>query len=189
MPSPTSRELAEKTLTVARGFVGIGRDNSRAQITKFLNLFGLPFADANGKPYPYCAAGASYSLCKAYALLTQKVFTPANSVEVFQGLLKPINKNYLLLSPSCGVMISEARARKQWVSGVKGIQPGCFVFFDWQKDGRADHVEICLEPLASADDLNIRTVGFNTSSENLSDGGAVAEKTRAVSHIFGYIRM
>src|SRR5208283_139474 len=41
-------------------------DDHVSRVTEYLNLFGLNFADENGKPYPYCAAGLGFAACIGY---------------------------------------------------------------------------------------------------------------------------
>jgi len=57
---------------------------------------------------------------------------------------------------------------------VKDPQPGDIVFFDWNGDGRYDHVGIYRRPNAKRFD----TYEGNTSLTNQSNGGQVMERTR-----------
>ncbi len=185
------KTFALKTLSVGLGFVGTTRAKDREQITRFLELFGLGFADENGAPYSYCAAGIAYAACKAWAFLhTPPLPTDLESLKAYR---EEIARHYFLPSASCGVMISDARQRGTWVSKAQvepgAAQPGWFVFYDWQEDGTADHVEI----VRGANPLQLRTLGFNTTQPGVDgsqgNGGAVARRVRPYRRVFGCIRL
>jgi hypothetical protein len=52
---------------------GISRASNRQRVTEYLNLFGLDFSDADGRPYAYCAAGLSWVACEGYCQMDPKV--------------------------------------------------------------------------------------------------------------------
>ena len=183
--------FALKTVSVAAGFVGTSRANDRAQVARFLALFGLDFADSSGKPYSYCAAGVAYAACKAWAFLHKpQLPTDLESLKTYKA---SIEAHYFLPSASCGVMINDAKQRGTWVHRADiadGSQkPGWFVFYDWQGDGRADHIELVRE---GSDSTHLRTIGFNTTEPGADgsqgNGGAVARRVRPYDKVFGYLK-
>lgn len=190
---PEARLFARKLLAVARGFVGTSRTGNREQVERFLELFGLPYADPEtGKPNAFCAAGVGYAACKAWAFLHNPLLpTDPAALKTYKA---QVASAFFLPSPRCREMIDDAKRRGIWRRGseaLKEIQPGCIVFFDWQGDGRADHVEIVEESGVQEGRFvsPLRTVGFNTSDGDLSNGGAVARKERDRCKVFGYIRL
>ena len=62
---------------------------------------------------------------------------------------------------------------------------GDIVFFDWNKDGVADHVGIVLEIKNSQ---HVITIEGNTSDRNRSDGGQVMKRSRFVRQCQGFGR-
>jgi hypothetical protein len=70
----------------------------------------------------------------------------------------------------------------------KNAKPGCFVLYDWNGDGVADHVGI----VRGFSGGNVGTIEGNTSKQNdptgsQSDGGIVAARSRAInSTVMGY---
>lgn len=67
----------------------------------------------------------------------------------------------------------------------KNPRPGDIVFFDWGRDGVADHVGIVEEVYPTY----IKTIEGNTSTSNQSNGGQVMRRTRYYPSIQGYGRM
>lgn len=57
---------------------------------------------------------------------------------------------------------------------------GAFAFFDWNKDGGYDHIEI-FNGWKNKDKGVFYSVGGNTSKDNLSNGGEVQSVSRTVS--------
>lgn len=62
--------------------------------------------------------------------------------------------------------------------------PGDVVFFDWGKDGKADHVGIIEEVYPTY----VKTIEGNTSIRNQSNGGEVMRRTRYYPSIQGFGR-
>jgi len=58
---------------------------------------------------------------------------------------------------------------------VKDPQEGDIVFFDWNGDGRYDHVALYVRPVGL---MNFETVEGNTSHANQSNGGTVMIRER-----------
>jgi hypothetical protein len=120
-------------LNVARSQIGFTEGN--AEETPYAIWYGIPNA-------PYCAMSVSWcfgqvGLSSLVAAQTPKGFSycPAG-LAWFQ--------------------------RQGCVVGKYSGQPGDLVFYDWDSDGTADHVEIIEN--ASAD--GITTIGFNTGNPN-----------------------
>ena len=183
--------FALKTLSVGGGFVGTTRAKDYEQIARFMGLFGLDFADSNGKPYSYCAAGVAYAACKAWAFLhTPQLATDPASLRLYKD---NVAAHYFLPSASCRVMIEDAKSRGIWERRGQiapgEASPGWFVFYDWQGDGTADHVEI----VRASNPQELRTIGFNTTEPGRDgaqgNGGAVARRVRAYDKVFGYIKL
>ena len=180
----TGIEFAKQFVTTASEYVGEDRANSKAQIAKFLALFGLPFAD-DGVPVSYCAAGASYAAIKAYCLMVGILFTDANAVQVFQDTISRFASNYFLPSAACHIIRNDAMARGIYVAkGAVTPLPGWLVFYSFDGTGAPDHVEI----VKSANASGLNTIGFNTSDEQLNDpdGGAIDFKSRDYTYVLGY---
>jgi hypothetical protein len=186
---PTQAAFAAKMLAVAQEFVGIDRAQDLPQIGRFLGLFGLDAIDG-GQFVPFCAAGVSWSACKAYAELVGAQYTEATAPAVFQHLLPAVHALSFVPSASCGEIWRDAISRGSWVSNAGSdhldVQAGWLVLYDWPGNGVPDHVEIIIN---AGDDL--QTVGFNTSGESHGDqvnGGAVALKTRNYDNVLGFVR-
>ena len=180
------KDLALRTLQIAKGYLGINRAHNQDQITKFLNLFDLPFANENG-PIAFCNTGFGYATCKAYCDQQGIAYTADNAVEVFKGVLPTLRRNYLYLSASCEETRQDAIRRGLWLdagdcgAGVD-ILPGWAVFYNWQGGNTAHHIGCVSE------DRNdyILDVEMNTSSASQGNGGAVATRTRSWNNILGF---
>lgn len=174
--------LARKMLEIANGFVGVNRKNNWKQITKFLNLFGLAFADPSGKPYPYCAAGVSYTGAKAYCLLAGIPFrNDDSSVDVFRKTL-PALQHYFLPSTRCTPMLSAAKRAGRFRRRDVVAKPGWLVYFNFDDDAMPEHVGIVREWTSEV----VKTVEFNTGAASNANGGAVARRLRGFETIIGY---
>jgi hypothetical protein len=120
-------------LNVARSQIGFVEGN--AEETPYAIWYGIPNS-------PYCAMSVSW--CFAQVGLSSLV-----SAQTLKGF------SY------CPAGLAWFQ-RQGCVVGKYAGQPGDLVFYDWNSDGQADHVEI-LEA-ASAD--GITTIGFNTGNPN-----------------------
>lgn len=187
VPQTPAQTWALHMLSTAKGYVGEDRAHNKDQISKFLGLFGLNFADVNGTPYPFCAAGVSYCAVKALADVRKVPYTAENSVNVFRTLLDGLQAEHFKPSASCGEIVDDAKKRGNWYGPTRPahlLQPGWLVFYDFAKAGYADHVEIIKFAQVSITD----NVGFNTTNENNANGGAVALRTRGYGSVFGYVK-
>jgi len=167
----------------------VSRTTDKARVTEYLNLFGLDFADENGTPYAYCAAGLGFAACEGYCQMAPTEAFGDPPTAVFRKVIPVLKANYFLPHPSCINMVNDAKAKGRWIAGHTTIpQPGWIVFYNW--NGMTDppmHVEIVEE----ADSGKLRTIGFNTSDTSAgsqSNGGAVARKNRdsAIKFVIGY---
>jgi hypothetical protein len=206
-PPFTQQQFALKTLSVALGFVGTDRKGDRAQVTKFLNLFGLPFADpSTGKPYAFCAAGLSYASVKAWSFLSEPQL-PTDMEQLKKNVGKVWDFSFRP-STRCSETIADAEKRGNllltkrkdtdgehvapkgyaWQGKVLvPVKEAYIVFFDWGTNptlGKTDHVEIVYDVHSN----NLKNVGFNTSDEDFSNGGAVCVKPRPYDHVTAYIK-
>ncbi|WP_107417916.1 CHAP domain-containing protein [Streptomyces sp. CB03238] len=89
----------------------------------------------------------------------------------------------------CPSHVNWFKKRGQWHKATETIEPGDILFFDWNDDGIADHVEIATA--ASAPGATIATIGGNTSAGTAgsqSNGDGVYERTRYRSDILGFGR-
>ncbi|MFC4507003.1 MULTISPECIES: CHAP domain-containing protein [Streptomyces] len=89
----------------------------------------------------------------------------------------------------CPSHVNFFKNRGQWHKASETIKPGDIIFFDWNDDGVADHVEIARA--ASAPGATVATIGGNTSSGTAgsqSNGDGVYERIRYRSDILGFGR-
>lgn len=83
---------------------------------------------------------------------------------------------------SCSVLLGWAKAKKQWVT--KGYHPGDLLIYDWNGDGKPEHIGICV----SVSSGKVTAIEGNTSTSNNSDGGEVMLRTRSISSVLGAVR-
>lgn len=83
---------------------------------------------------------------------------------------------------SCSVLMGWAKSNKQWVT--KGYKPGDLILYDWNGDGRPEHIGICV----AVNGNTLTAIEGNTSIGNDSDGGQVLERTRKLSQVLGAVR-
>lgn len=196
MSKITPRQFALHQLRIAKGFVGTTRKNNKPQVTRFLNLFGLPFADSKGKPYAFCASGIGWCGAKTYCDLHDIQYTAENAVAVFRSVLDEVAKLFYKPSPRCSVMIADAKKRGTWRTKEQAgeMLPGDIAFFQMDDDPEADHVEFVeFPPEDKTPEENdpFGTVGFNTTLKigSQTNGGAVAQKVRTVGELYGWIAL
>ena len=167
----------------------VSRATDKPRVTEYLNLFGLNFADENGNPYPYCAAGLGWAACRGYSEMSPTESFGDPPTDVFRKVILVMKANYFLPHPSCLTMVDDAKAKGRWIDGHTTIpEPGWLVFYNWDlKTAPPMHVEIVQE----ASQGKLRTIGFNTSDTSAgsqSNGGSVARKNRdsAIRFVIGY---
>lgn len=184
VPGPASGfALFQRTIKVAQAeaAAGISRSSNRSRVTEYLALLGFGFADAGGKPVPFCAAGLTWATCRAICDATGIAYTDANRLAVFRGVLGEVGR-FFKPSASCKAILDDARARGTLVSQP---MPGYLVLYNWSGGSHPEHVGL----VVGATDTILSTVEFNTSAAgSQSDGGAVAEKNRNRKYAIGYVR-
>jgi hypothetical protein len=182
------KSVALATLTAAKTYVGVNRDNSADKVATMLKLFDLPM-NMNGKPVPYCASGISYAACQAYCGIDPQVALDLGQpLGTLRRVQTDIDHYYFKTSPSCAVMVEDARTRGKWVKvNTEPPQPGWLVFYHWKLDGHPNHVGM----VDHVEGSTLHTVEFNTSDRehgSQSNGGAVALKERQLQHVLGFIK-
>jgi hypothetical protein len=182
------KSVALATLAAAKTYVGLNRDNGAEKVATMLKLFDLPM-HLNGKPVPYCASGISYAACQAYCGIDpQVVLDPGQPLGTLRQVQTDIDRYYFKTSPSCAVMVEDARKRGSWVKvNTDPPQSGWLVFYHWKLDGHPNHVGM----VDHLEGDKLHTVEFNTSDpqhSSQSNGGAVAEKERSLNHVLGFIK-
>lgn len=184
------RTVALATLEAAKTYVGLNRVNGPDKVATMLKLFDLPM-HLNGKPVPYCASGVSFAACLAYCKIDPKVNVDPKqpSLDTLRQVQTDIDHYYFKTSPSCAVMMDDAKKRGNWirVNDPATPQPGWLVFYHWKLDGHPNHVGM----VDHAEGNTLHTIEFNTSDPqhaSESNGGAVALKERQLGHVLGYIK-
>lgn len=180
MYTPEPGALRAELVRVAQGYVGENREDDPEQIGRFLGLFGLPYSPST----PYCASGASWAACKAYADLAGITYDAQSAPVVFRFRVLAFVRAYMF-APSASVaeMVEGARNRG-WADAAGpdvGLRPGDLVCYDW--GGGEHHVEISTSEGHPAE---FDTIGFNTSCAGHS--GVVADKSRGWECVWFIIR-
>lgn len=171
--------------TLGTDFVGKSRAKDQAEITAYLGLFDLPFATGQGL-VPFCAAGLSYASACVYAKAKGVAVTRSS----LRSLLGDIDHHHFYPTPSVIDMMYVAMGKRRWVrrqDAVRSLAPraGWIVIFNWNQDGKPDHVGI-VERVAGT---NLHTIEFNTSDTDNSNGGTVARRVRPLNaQVQGFIR-
>lgn len=75
----------------------------------------------------------------------------------------------------CPIAVEHFKKTKQVVTKDQ-VKPGDIVFYDWNKDGRFDHVGIFLKDNGNN---TFEAIEGNTAVGNDSNGGAVMQRTRS----------
>ena len=176
---PRIAHFGELLVDEAARFVGFNRANNRPEIENMLELFGLGFSDANGKPYAFCAAGIGYVAASAYAKAAGK-----NDYTGTLQALGDINHYHFFPNPGVANMVTVAQINGRWVpvsevlNGNRKPQPGWLSVFKWNRTDH--HIGI----VRSVQGRTLQTIEFNTSPEGATgsqaNGGAVAERKRAL---------
>lgn len=175
-------------LDEARQFLGINRAGNQQVIADFLEIFGLPFADSQNRPFAFCAAGIGYVAARAYA--RNKRGAPAYA-DIIQ-CLGEVDHYHFFPSPGVANMVTVAQVHGRWVPVRNVVEgktmplPGWLVVFKWN---RTDHHVGIVKTLHGT---SLETVEFNTSPEGATgsqaNGGAVAERKRDIRYfVTGFI--
>jgi hypothetical protein len=67
----------------------------------------------------------------------------------------------------------------------KLVKPGYLVLFQFDVDVLPDHIGI----VSSIDSDSVKTIEFNTSAENNTNGGAVSRRDRPFKTIDGFVKL
>lgn len=139
----------------------------------------------------YCMQAETFWALKAYADTFHISYTPQSIVAVLKVWKPQFARDCFLPSGSCGEVMRDAQRRGIWVPAghahAMGLTAPCLVMFDWNGDGKPDHVELLIAFGSSSCD----TVGANTTSGdggNQSDGQGVYQRTRPYTHVLGYVK-
>lgn len=149
----------EKVVSAARSQIGICEPSGDDVYLKWFN-------QATGSTLPmnaaWCAAFTTWCLRKASV-----------PTSVFGNFAQ------------CSVALSWAKSKKIWYSRVTGHRPkpGELILFDWDGDGKADHIGIVVSSTVN----NVTTIEGNTKGGATVDG--VREKVYSATsrYISGYI--
>lgn len=189
--SPRIENFGVELVSIASSFIGMNREKNEGEITKFLNLFDLPFKDKNGNPFAYCAAGVSYAAALVYA---KSYLQGKSDLASLRSCLGDIDFHHFYATPSVMDMKYVAMGKRRWLSHSdavrRGVTPeiGWLVIYNWDGDARSDHVGL-VERVSGGD---LHSIEFNTSltiAGSQSNGGAVARRVRPYdSRIDGFIR-
>jgi hypothetical protein len=197
--SKNARDVSLRMLELSRSFAkdGVSRDHHSGQVREFLDLFGFGLRyDGGGDYVPYCAAGVSYAVCRAYCDMKKKEDYKVTDItyddarmNLFKEKLRDIGHYYFLPSPAVRFIKADAEERKPkiWVDAKETPLPGWLVVFSWHGKG-ANHIGI----VDHADDKNLYTVEYNTAlvQGNQRNGGLVANKTRARDNtVMGFVKL
>jgi hypothetical protein len=180
--------LPTSMITTARQFIGCSRKETPQQITKFLQLFDLPFATDKGY-IPFCAAGLSYCALLTYASRLYQDVQSSTTLERLRRLMPDLEQYYFYPTVSCVDMYYIAKGkRKLFTRNTKSTdlpKPGWIVLYDWNKRGTPDHCGL----VQQATSANLVTVEFNTSTGEGSqrNGGTVAQKIRSYDYTVGFV--
>lgn len=150
---------ANDIITKASKYIGVKENPKGSNKVKFnTDYYG---SAVSGSAYPWCVTFVwdIFRMCKA-----SKLFYNGEK------------------TASCGAVLTWAKQNKLIVSEGK---KGDLVLFDWNKDGRADHIGIIV---AKNSDGTYKTIEGNTSIGNDSNGGEVMERKRNKSDILAFIR-
>lgn len=177
---PRILQFQDDLVNAASDYLGMTRAANRADIAKMLGLFDLSFADANGKPLPFCAAGLSYVATRMYAKQSGIADYSASSLQNYLG---DIDRYHFYPSPSVADMQYVAMGKRRWLSRESAIarkiqpKPGWLVIFNWDRKGVPDHVGL----LEKVSGNVLKTIEFNTAATidgNQVNGGAIARRER-----------
>ncbi len=196
-PALDSKLLAMETLKLAKQYadsrVSRKEPPSPSKVRAYLGLYGLPFRYSNGQFVPYCAAGVGFAAARTHYRFARKE-EPGDNIAKLRDALSDVTRDYCKTHPATRIMVSAAKSRKTypngktyWVSHQQRPEQGWLVFFNWSGSKKfPQHVGIVDSVDASGRIL--KTLEFNTSDGNPSNGGKVQRRTRSVRYVMGYIR-
>ena len=196
-PALDSKLLAMETLNLAKQYadsrVSRKEPPKPSKVRAYLALYGLPFRYPNGSFVPYCAAGVGFAAARTHYRLARKE-DPGDNLTKLRDALADVTRDYSKTHPATRFMVNAAKKRKTypngktyWVSHQERPEQGWLVFFNWSGSKKfPQHVGIVDSVDASGRVL--KTLEFNTSDGNPSNGGKVQRRVRSVRYVQGYIR-
>lgn len=183
-----NKEFALALLETCREYLGVSRADNIDQVARFLKLFNLP-TRMDGKWVPYCAAGLSFAAAKTFCNLSGIKYDQNNAISVFRSVLLKIKDRFFRPTARCWELketaINQDRFLVNNAENRKLVKPGYVVLFNFDKDSLPDHVGI----VESIDSDSVKTVEFNTSSVDDTNGGAVSRRDRAFRTIQGFVKI
>lgn len=144
-------ELRAEVIRIAYAEVGVSERPENSNKTKYGKWFGFDGV-------PWCGIFVSWCFAKAGA--------PLGNIGFLKGFA------------GCQTAVAHFKKKGQVVDRMEA-QPGDIVFFDWNRDGRYDHVGI----VKKIHDTYCITIEGNTSSINNSNGGMVMLRTRITQEL------
>ena len=142
-------------LRLAAAEVGVTESPAGSNRVKYnTEFYGCP---VSGAAYPWCAAFVWWVCREARVALPVK-------------------------TASCTVLMNAAKTADMWVTGA--YRPGDLCIYDWNGDGRAEHIGI----VESASAQTVIAIEGNTAAGNDSNGGQVMRRVRRRSAILGAVR-
>ncbi len=186
--APVPSNFRDRLLEEASRWVGKNRAADKADISKLMNLFNLPYAQG-GRPLPFCAAGISYVAAMVY--LRNANSSGSDTLEAIRAFLPELDHAHFYPTPSVNDMTLVAQGKHRWSPAQSVAQPeaGSVVVFSWSGAG-VDHVGL----VKAFTERKLTTIEFNTSSPTVpgseKNGGCVTIKTREYpsKYIRGFIR-
>lgn len=145
---------AESVIALARAEIGVKESPAGSNKVKYNDAYG-------GSPKAWCCVFIWW------------LFKQANSAELFYGGKK---------TAYCPTLQEYHRKARQSVTG--DYQPGDVIFFDFNGNGKPDHVGLC----EAFDGTYITTIDGNTGDGNEANGGAVMRRTRHARYVCGGYR-
>ena len=145
---------AERLLDIARSQIGVKEYPSGSNKVKYNTAYG-------GSANPWCCVFVWW------------VFREAGASELFYGGKK---------TAYAPTLLEYHRKARQFVG--EDYEPGDVIFFDFNGNGKPDHVGIC----ESWDGTYMTSIDGNTGEGNEANGGSVMRRTRDKKYIVGAYR-
>ena len=185
----SNQEFSMELIKTCSEYVGVTRSNNINQIGRFLRLFGLGTKDERGKWMAFCAAGLSFAAAKTFCDLSGIKYNQDNAISVFRSVLLTIKDRFFRPSARVREIKETAINQKRYLTNSaanrKLVKPGYLILFQFDKDVLPDHIGIVI----SIDSDSVKTIEFNTSAEDDTNGGAVSRRDRSFKVIDGFVKL